>query len=452
MARAFLYHVYDDPLFNSLAPLAAASIPVIPVGGGAKVPRQMYSLKRDLAQMRTVGAGKTCQGTPIVDASVTQVGQSSEGRDLLAIKVGVGSQKVVILGCHHAREWISVEMAYYIAEYLINNYTDTPSTPKEKRIKHLLMNRQIWFVPMVNPDGHTITINSNRDWRQNNASHAVPDGSVTRSSGVVSWKAGTYTGVDINRNYATRVAQTPGGSGSYMAWGTETFHNDGVTPATSRDPRDSKVSRQIWCGPSAASEPETQAIQSLVGGGGAASPSPAPTPLPAPSATPAPTPAPGGGGVRSTISFHNYGEQWLWPGPLTSGSDSPFVDWVGNGAVAAMGTAGIAYKFTGGPDPYLVSGDMIDFVFETAPGWRPAYTPEVRPANSDPSDWAFSGLPESQIQPCFQENLAATLAVINCAGFNAQSSSVSLTTSSASPAQPCQFVRNCWEVFKGWTP
>src|SRR3954467_13839650 len=111
MARPFLYHVFDDPAFSGLPALSPASVPVVPVGGGALVPRQMYSLKRDLAEMRRIGVQKG-----IVDAAWTQAGTTAGNRDLLGIKVGTGSQKVVVVGCHHAREWISVEMAYYVAE------------------------------------------------------------------------------------------------------------------------------------------------------------------------------------------------------------------------------------------------------------------------------------------------------------------------------------------------
>ena len=421
MARAFLYHIFDDDdLFKNAAPLAAMTVKVIEPDGSTKKDRQMYSLKRDMAELRRIGATKFCLGTPIVDPQV-QVGVTDGGKELLVLKVGVGSHKVLILGCHHAREWISVEMPYYIAEYLINTYTDTPSTPKEKRIKHLLMNRQIWFVPMVNPDGHIVTVTSNRDWRQNNASHSVPAGSVVRPTGTVSWPAGTYTGVDINRNYDTKAVATHNGAGTFLAWGVETFL--GTSVRTSRDPRDSAVASQVWCGPDKGSEKETAAIQKLINDNG----------------------------FRSTISFHSFGQQWLWPGPLLTGSDDPYTDWVGNGTVTAMGTAGIKYKFTGGPDPYPTSGDMIDFVFQTVAGWRPAYTPEVRPSDAD-SAHGFSLLLENQIEPCFKENLAATLAVINCAGHDAESTNVSVTTTTGDPPQRCQFVRKCWEVFKGWTP
>ena len=54
---------------------------------------------------------------------------------------------MLFVGCHHAREWISVEMPYLLAEYLIENFDDNPSDDKGRRIKHLLVNREIWIVP-----------------------------------------------------------------------------------------------------------------------------------------------------------------------------------------------------------------------------------------------------------------------------------------------------------------
>src|SRR5262249_17924368 len=99
------------------------------------------------------------------------------------------------------------------------------------------------------------------------------------------------------------------------------------------------------------------------------------------------------------------------------------------------------------------SGDMIDYVFQTVPGWRPAYTPEVRPDKSlGHAPWRFSGLPEAQIEPCFKENLAASLAVINCSGHNARAAGSTLTATTASPPQRCQVVQKCWEVFRNWVP
>jgi hypothetical protein len=189
---------------------------------------------------------------------------------------------------------------------------------------------------------------------------------------------------------------------------------------TSRNPGDDGPD-SVWCGLSAGSELETQAISGLLQPGV----------------------------FKAVITYHSFGEQLLWPGPLRTGSGNAFVDWVGNGMVTVMGSVpgGHAYTFTGGPNPYLTTGDMADFAFEKTPG-SPVYTPEVRPVNAA---FGFSKLPESEIGPCFHENLAAALALINCAGHTSAVTNPTLSTTTGSPSKG-QFVRHCWKVFQGWTP
>src|SRR5579862_2302770 len=148
MLRPFYFHVYDRSEFDVMGPFESVSVSVPGPKKGSVESRDMYSLKRDMDQLRADGAAKG-----IVDASVVSIGQSDQGRYLWALKVGKNpAHKVLFTGCHHAREWISVEIPYLVAEYLIQKYTDTPSTPQEKRIKHLLLNREILFVPLANPD------------------------------------------------------------------------------------------------------------------------------------------------------------------------------------------------------------------------------------------------------------------------------------------------------------
>src|SRR2546428_1079759 len=53
-----------------------------------------------------------------------QIGSSLEGRPIWALCIGQRSgsaRKLLFLGCHHAREWISVEMPYLLANYLVQN-------------------------------------------------------------------------------------------------------------------------------------------------------------------------------------------------------------------------------------------------------------------------------------------------------------------------------------------
>jgi carboxypeptidase T len=402
--RPFHYHVWHRSVFDTASAFASRTLSVPTVAGGSVESKQFYSLKKDMDQLRSLGAAKG-----IVDAGVVSVGSSHGGRELWALKVGNGaSHKVLFTGCHHAREWISVEVPYLVAEYLIESYTATPTTEREKRLKHLLHNRQIWFVPMVNPDGHMYTTTTNRTWRPNRRSHVVAAGTIARSAadgGPVSYLGATYTGVDVNRNYAS------------ANWGMETF--DGGRPVTSRNPRDSGPD-SIWCGLAGSGEAETTAIDALISAHA----------------------------FRSSITYHSFSQLLLYPN--AAGGD-PFLQWVGTGLRDLIAGSGNSYTYQSSSTLYPVTGSLMDFSYEKMPG-RPTFTPELRPAESDDPNWRFSGLPENQIEPCFRENLPAALGLINCAGHNAPAAAQRVNVSTAMPAAKCQFVRPCWGVFSGWTP
>ena len=152
------------------------------------------------------------------------IGTSLEGRNIYAVKISdaperdEGEAGVLILGCHHAREWISVEVPLLLARYLAENSESDPA------VADLVARGEIWIVPLVNPDGLEYSIDVYRFWRKNR--RANPDGSF---------------GVDLNRNYG------------YM-WGTDEV---GSSP--------SPVS-EVYRGPSAFSEPETRAVRDLFQG------------------------------------------------------------------------------------------------------------------------------------------------------------------------------------------
>jgi len=152
-------------------------------------------------------------------AELREIGRSVENRPIWALRIGErkgSTRKLLFMGCHHAREWIAVEVPYLLADYLVNNAGNSP-------VKQWLAKGEIWVAPMVNPDGHEFCRTHNRLWRKNRRPN--PDGSV---------------GVDPNRNYG------------YM-WGTV----DNNT--TSHVPSD-----DTYIGPSAFSEPETRAVRDLV--------------------------------------------------------------------------------------------------------------------------------------------------------------------------------------------
>ena len=152
-------------------------------------------------------------------AELREIGRSLEDRPIWALRIGerrASEHKLLFMGCHHAREWVSVEVPYLLAEHLVNNADQPP-------VRQWLQRGEIWVAPMVNPDGHEFSRNQDRLWRKNRRTNF--DGSI---------------GVDPNRNYG------------YM-WGTLNISTSSHVPS---DP--------TYVGPRAFSEPETQAVRNLV--------------------------------------------------------------------------------------------------------------------------------------------------------------------------------------------
>ena len=133
---------------------------------------------------------------------------------------------VYYLGAHHAREPISTEVTMTILDHIIANYGNDPA------ITENVNNSQIWFVPIVNPDGQKIVLDEMDVWwrkniRDNNENGQIDPGNYN----------GYPDGTDPNRNYG-------------FEWG-----NVGA----SDDPES-----QTYHGPEPFSEPEVLAIKELM--------------------------------------------------------------------------------------------------------------------------------------------------------------------------------------------
>jgi carboxypeptidase T len=155
-------------------------------------------------------------------AKVFDIGDSLEQRNIYALKISDNvwaeeqEASVLFLGCHHAREWISVEVPFFLAKYLVEHYDSNTE------VRQLVDNCEIWILPLINPDGLEYSIHFYRYWRKNR-----------RNNG-----DGTF-GVDLNRNYAYK-------------WG---YDNEGSSPDSSFED---------YRGPEAFSEPEIQAVRDLI--------------------------------------------------------------------------------------------------------------------------------------------------------------------------------------------
>lgn len=167
----------------------------------------------NLFQLYDIGdSWETIRGTAERDIYVVRL----SNHDIRANK-----PKLLILAEHHAREIITVEVGLMFIEDLLLNYDRDP------QIRWLLDNREVWILPMTNPDGYE-RVAQLADWRKNtDRPQMCPGGQAPNSYGV-----------DLNRNYG-------------FQWGLDV----GSSP---------EPCNLTYRGSAPFSEPETQAVRDLV--------------------------------------------------------------------------------------------------------------------------------------------------------------------------------------------
>lgn len=160
-------------------------------------------------------------------AQLSTIGTSIEGRNIYLLKISdnVGADEtepeVLYMGNHHARELMSVEIPLRFARHLLENYGIDPDVTDH------VDNREIFFIPMVNPDGHVYVEQNHGGWW----------GSWWRKNRRLN--GNTTYGVDLNRNYG-------------FEWG---FDNLGSSPTPGSD---------LYRGTGPFSEPEVVAVRDFV--------------------------------------------------------------------------------------------------------------------------------------------------------------------------------------------
>jgi hypothetical protein len=153
----------------------------------------------------------------------TSIGTTEQNRGVFMVRlsdnpdVDENEPECLMTGVHHAREPISMTQLIFFLWHLLENYAT------DKEIQQLVNSSELYVVPCVNPDGYVYNQTTNATggglWRKNR-----------RNNG------GNVFGVDPNRNY------------------DHDFGGLGTSATPSSD---------IYKGPSAFSEPETQAIRNL---------------------------------------------------------------------------------------------------------------------------------------------------------------------------------------------
>ncbi len=246
--------------------------------------------------------------TDIGDSWEKQTG-ISPGYDLRVLKLtnsAIPGPKPVmfVMGAIHAREYVTAETVTRFAEYLVSNYNVNPD------VTWMLDHQEFHFVLQTNPDGRK-RAETGASWRKN--TNLAYCGATSSSRGA-----------DLNRNYPFLWNGGGGSSGSPCA---ETYR-----------------------GPTATSEPETQAITAYVRSifpdqrdesGGLNSPAPA-------------------NATGIFFDLHSYSELVLWPWGFTSAAPP-------NGT--ALRTLGRKLAYFNSYEPiqsielYPTDGTTIDFAY-----------------------------------------------------------------------------------------
>lgn len=144
------------------------------------------------------------------------LGKTYFGRDIPYIKLGNGSEKLIICASVHAREYITSSYVMELTEVYAFNYAENLLFGKYN-VKGLLDIVSLWIVPMVNPDGVTIV---NEPHKANIKELSKLTGrNMTGGDFLLKWKANGL-GVDLNNNFdcAWQAMNKDAKSPSYMGY------------------------------------------------------------------------------------------------------------------------------------------------------------------------------------------------------------------------------------------
>ena len=129
------------------------------------------------------------------------LGKTLESRDLWIVKVSDNADtdenepEIFVETLIHCREPAGLMSMMRCVEYLLENYG------KDPMVTDLVDNREIWYLPVANPDGY-----------EYNQSYMPNGGGMWRKN---RWKSGsTVYGVDLNRNWAYKWGYDNQGSSS----------------------------------------------------------------------------------------------------------------------------------------------------------------------------------------------------------------------------------------------
>jgi carboxypeptidase T len=254
------------------------------------------------------------------------IGTTIEGRNQWAVRVTkgpdapTGRPEVLMHALIHAREPESMETQFYYMFWLFENYNTDPIA------KYILDNREIYWIPVFNPDGyvHNQTTNPNGGgmWRANK--HLTSPPSLTCGP------------VDPNRNF-----------GTYQFWNS-TNNGSGTNSC--------EGGQGTYRGTLPFSEPETQNIKTFVNSRN----------------------------FKTAFSAHTYGnyiiKPWCWQDPIGTPDDAMYTQFLSdmqqtNGYTTGFPSQTVGYKVRGGTDDWYYNDSGHAKIFSFTPETGSSFWP-----------------------------------------------------------------------------
>ncbi|NOZ07901.1 MAG: hypothetical protein GXO91_03360 [FCB group bacterium] len=252
----------------------------------------------------------------LVSAKI-EIGTTYQNRPIYAVRISdnpdldEGEPEILYTSLHHAREPQSIMTVLFFMYHLVENYGVDPE------ITALVDSRDMWFIPMVNPDGY-----------EYNRQHHPDGGGMQRKNRLPGCPASTYRGVDPNRNYGFNWNYNDEGSSG--DWCDETYR-----------------------GTSAFSEQETQTVRDFVAAHN----------------------------FKITFNYHGYGDLLIMPSGTIPGELPPDADLAIYQEYGSEMTRFNHYLFGTDMETvnYAVNGDSDSWMYNDQGIF--AFTPEVGNSN-----------------------------------------------------------------------
>ncbi|MBE6645504.1 MAG: hypothetical protein E7612_09065 [Ruminococcaceae bacterium] len=124
------------------------------------------------------------------------IGRSILGKDIDYYKIGKGEKRILVVGAHHATDYVTSSALYGFVDFLCENVA-RGRVWNGINLDFLLRQHSYWIVPCINPDGVELNLRGLENSPLKERLLRMNGGSLDFSK----WQSNAR-GVDLNRNYS----------------------------------------------------------------------------------------------------------------------------------------------------------------------------------------------------------------------------------------------------------